>query len=262
MYQKAKKFLKEIISENQYHNLVNFYMFFQALLFFLRTRLSNVSLGDTGRHFHTDKVNKYHTFDGLSYLDIYETYFYKFKKKKIFILEIGVKSGASLRTWKSYFRKGVAFGIDIDPSCKGLDESRIKIEIGSQDDVEFLSKCFGAEQLFDIIIDDGSHINRHILTSFEYLFNKRLKPGGIYAIEDLDTSYLALQSEYNVLEIWPGMKYNNPTRNYDNDRKELDEFFLSKIKDLDFIRGNIQFVHFWSKISIIKKTSNSLPLVR
>ncbi len=53
------------------------------------------------------------------------------------------------------------------------------------------------------------------------------------------------------------MEYNNPYQSFDNDRKEMDEFFLSKIKELDYARGHIQFIHFWSKISVIKKTSNA-----
>ena len=37
----------------------------------------------------------------------------------------------------------------------------------------------------DIIIDDGSHCNRHILYSFSILFEQALAPGGLYFIEDM-----------------------------------------------------------------------------
>ena len=40
----------------------------------------------------------------------------------------------------------------------------------------------------DIIIDDGSHINEHVIKTFNLLFPK-LKDGGIYVIEDTQTSY-------------------------------------------------------------------------
>lgn len=42
--------------------------------------------------------------------------------------------------------------------------------------------------MFDIILDDGSHISEHIITSFTTLFSE-LKPGGLYVIEDTQTSY-------------------------------------------------------------------------
>ena len=40
----------------------------------------------------------------------------------------------------------------------------------------------------DIIIDDGSHLNEHVIRTFEILF-PLLNEGGIYAVEDLQTSY-------------------------------------------------------------------------
>jgi hypothetical protein len=42
---------------------------------------------------------------------------------------------------------------------------------------------------FDIVIDDGSHVNEHIITSFQTLF-PLLANNGIYVIEYLKTSYL------------------------------------------------------------------------
>ena len=41
---------------------------------------------------------------------------------------------------------------------------------------------------WDIIIDDGSHINSHQIETFKILFPK-LKIGGYYFIEDVQTSY-------------------------------------------------------------------------
>jgi hypothetical protein len=41
---------------------------------------------------------------------------------------------------------------------------------------------------FDVIIDDGSHVCSDIIKTFKLLFSK-LKPGGIFLIEDLHTSY-------------------------------------------------------------------------
>ncbi|MCH7773979.1 MAG: hypothetical protein IH784_06180, partial [Bacteroidetes bacterium] len=60
-------------------------------------------------------IDKHHTFNKVSYLEIYENYFDEFRDKDISFLEIGVNDGASLRTWKSYFQYGKIYGIDIDP---------------------------------------------------------------------------------------------------------------------------------------------------
>lgn len=42
----------------------------------------------------------------------------------------------------------------------------------------------------EIIIDDGSHINEHVIETFKFLF-PLLKVGGIYVVEDTQTSYWA-----------------------------------------------------------------------
>ena len=62
------------------------------------------------------------------------------------------------------------------------------IWIGSQTDTELLDELNKEEGPFDIIIDDGSHVNEHQILTFEYLFPK-LKPGGVYIVEDIHTSY-------------------------------------------------------------------------
>jgi len=210
-------------------------------------------LSDLGKIYGTDKVDQNHTFNNLSYLDVYEKYFLEYRDKNISILEIGVRSGDSLRTWKSYFKHGEIYGIDIDPNSQQFEEKRVRIEIGSQDDIRFLKTCFGEKTKFDIIIDDGSHVNRLTIKSFEYLFNNRLKSGGIYIIEDLRASYRKLQTDLNVVENWPGMKYNYSSINFDNVREEMNDFLLEKIKKLDHQQGNIMSIHFWSMVCVIIK---------
>jgi demethylmacrocin O-methyltransferase len=138
--------------------------------------------------FATDKGGEH------SYTQHYKKHFKKYRFKRIKLLEIGVggydhpqKGGASLRMWKKYFPFGKIFSLDIfDKSA--LQEKRIKIYQGSQVDPEILSKIIEENGAFDLIIDDGSHQNEHIIKSFQLLFPK-LKDGGIYVIEDIQTSY-------------------------------------------------------------------------
>lgn len=133
-------------------------------------------------------------FGGHFYTPHYQKHFRPFKFKRINLLEIGVggydlltKGGNSLRMWKSYFPFAKIFSMDIyDKSF--LQERRIKIYKGSQVDAQLLDKMVADIGDLDIIIDDGSHINEHVIKTFEMLFPK-LKNGGIYVIEDTQTSY-------------------------------------------------------------------------
>ncbi|MDQ6472091.1 class I SAM-dependent methyltransferase [Flavobacterium sp. LHD-80] len=136
----------------------------------------------------TDK-NRYHF-----YTQHYQKHFrpYKFKKIKFFEIGVGgyenpILGGESLRMWKSFFPFAKIFSLDIfDKSF--LQESRIQIFKGSQVDEKVLGAICEQVGEFDLIIDDGSHINEHVIKSFEFLFPK-LKKGGIYVIEDTQTSY-------------------------------------------------------------------------
>lgn len=128
------------------------------------------------------------------YAQHYQTHFAPLRGRRLRILEIGVggyedprSGGASLRMWKAYFPKAQIFGLDItDKSAH--DEDRIRTVIGSQDDEGFLRDLSAREGPFDIVIDDGSHQNRHVIRSFEILF-PLLAENGFYAVEDVQTSY-------------------------------------------------------------------------
>jgi hypothetical protein len=48
-----------------------------------------------------------------------------------------------------------------------------------------------------LIVDDGSHHPDHQLLSFSMLFQQLLQPGGLYILEDVETSYWRRGSLYN-----------------------------------------------------------------
>ena len=153
-----------------------------------RAYLSTGDLSRLAEIYKTDKGWKH------NYMPVYLQWFASLRHKPIRLLEIGVGGydkphlgGDSLRMWKSYFRKGVITGIDIHEKS-ALSEDRIRIYQGDQSDKNFLREVSEKEGPFDIIIDDGSHLQSHIITSFETLF-PLMKPGGIYVIEDSQTSY-------------------------------------------------------------------------
>ncbi|WP_159079876.1 class I SAM-dependent methyltransferase [Methyloceanibacter sp. wino2] len=105
------------------------------------------------------------------------------------LLEIGVQNGGSLELWlKVLPPNSHVVGIDVDSRCRELRFSDgIEIHIGDATQLEFVTSALG-ERRFDVIIDDGSHLARDVITSFDILF-ERLKPGGVYIIEDMHTSY-------------------------------------------------------------------------
>jgi Methyltransferase domain len=107
------------------------------------------------------------------------------------MLEIGVYRGGSLATWKELFPKAKIYALDINPECaQYADRSRVKITIGSQNDPVALEEWTKqVSDPIDVIIDDGSHVMEHLKTSFMHLFPK-LRPGGIYVLEDLGTCYM------------------------------------------------------------------------
>lgn len=152
------------------------------------TTVSLLHLTSIAKKYGTDKAGSHF------YTTHYETHFNKFRDAKIKLLEIGVggyeypdKGGKSLRMWKEYFKNGSIFGIDIHDKHL-LEEDRIKTFRGSQIDAEFLKSVMSETGSADIIIDDGSHLNKHVITSFKILF-PFLNTGGIYVIEDVQTSY-------------------------------------------------------------------------
>ena len=131
----------------------------------------------------TDKSSAIH-----NYCVKYEKYLRFDRNQPIKILEIGVLGGASVKTWSEFYPNSTVVGIDINPHCKIYEQGNIKIEIGSQDDGNFLNSVVDKYGEFDLIIDDGSHIQQHVLTSFKVLF-PRLANGGTYVVEDSCCAY-------------------------------------------------------------------------
>lgn len=146
-------------------------------------------LGDLAIRFGTDKWGAWHW-----YTRHYDQHFAPLRHDALKLLEIGIggyadpaAGGGSLRMWKNYFPRALVYGMDIYDKT-GIEESRIQTVVGSQADPEFLSRFAEENGPFDIVIDDGSHLNEHVLISFEALF-PHVRPGGWYVIEDTQTAY-------------------------------------------------------------------------
>jgi len=112
------------------------------------------------------------------YTPVYEEYFKLLRDKPISLLEVGVASGCSLKMWSAYFPKGKIVGIDNRKECAEMCKGYGRITITICD-----SRYVNFKELFDIIIDDGSHISADIVANYFALWPK-LKSGGLYFIED------------------------------------------------------------------------------
>jgi 8-demethyl-8-alpha-L-rhamnosyltetracenomycin-C 2'-O-methyltransferase len=150
--------------------------------------VSERSLREIAREMRTDKEGAH------SYADAYERHLGHLRERAITLLEIGIggyadpeRGGESLRMWKEFFPLARIVGIDIHPKT-GIAEDRIVVLQGDQSDPRFLDEVASRYGPFDVIVDDGSHVCAHVIASFMHLFG-HLTEGGIYAIEDLQTSY-------------------------------------------------------------------------
>jgi hypothetical protein len=123
------------------------------------------------------------------YFDIYERHLSRFRGKKLVMLEIGVFGGGSLDMWRAYLGPNAQIvGVDINPDCKKFESEGIEIFIGSQDDPKLMNEILRKYSNISIVLDDGSHIMRHMNASFELLYDC-LDANGVYIVEDTHTCY-------------------------------------------------------------------------
>jgi len=133
------------------------------------------------KKYDTDKNADFH-----NYTRQYDTLLCGFRDKPIKYLEIGVFNGGSVKAFRETFKNSTCIlGLDIDNRCKNFEdiENNIFIEIGDATDTNFINSITKKYGSFDIILDDGSHINRDVIKSFEILF-PLLNDNGIYIVED------------------------------------------------------------------------------
>jgi hypothetical protein len=196
-----------------------------------------------------------------SYPQHYDQHFSALRDRHLNILEIGIggyddphAGGAGLRMWKEYFCNSQIIGLDFY-NKEPLREDRIDIFKGSQADPDILDQIVRKHGSLDIIIDDGSHQNAHVLASFKFLF-PHLKDGGIYVIEDTQTAYWpALGGTSDHLHL-PGTSVGFFKERVDglNHRERIMPGYSPTYFDL-----NIRSLHFYHNMIFIYKGDNSEP---
>lgn len=143
---------------------------------------------EIGMKYKNDKVlhHKYH--------EIYPRYIEKFYDSDGSMLEVGVCRGGnpstSLSMWLELFPNMHIYGMEKEgPHETHEDIDRATIIKGDQsleNDLKEMIDRINHPLYF--INDDGSHIPEHQLLTFNLLFPK-LEVGGVYIIEDIETSY-------------------------------------------------------------------------
>jgi hypothetical protein len=140
-----------------------------------------------------------------SYSPEYYKYLSPYRETFTNILEIGIGNdklmkpicgkdyilGASLKSWEEFFPNAKIYGLDILRDVL-FSENRVSCFYTDQSNENELNKTIGeirnvnndSNLLFDLIIDDGSHIVDHMLLTFKTL-SKYLKVDGLYIIEDI-----------------------------------------------------------------------------
>lgn len=174
------------------------------------------------------------------YCGAYEQHFGSSRLSVGRVLEIGVQTGASLYAWQDYFPSAQVFGIDIDP-MPDVSGPRITTLLGSQDDPVFLRRIATQHGPFDIIIDDGSHVPSHIITSLETLF-PYLVSGGTYVIEDTQTSY------------WPQYQAGSPITTMAYLQDLCDGLnWPEHRREPSYLDSHIEAIEFWHNLCFLRK---------
>lgn len=144
-----------------------------------RARFQTNNLDDTSSRHH-------------NYTHIYQSHFAPIRRSARSVLEIGVGGETSATTTSR--RPGASLcgcgrqivGIDIHE--KDVAGPRIVFERGDQSERDFLRDLVRRYGPFDLVVDDGSHIGRHIIASYSVLW-EAVKPMGFYVIQDLAVAY-------------------------------------------------------------------------
>jgi hypothetical protein len=153
----------------------------------------------------TDLANRYGTDKGTlagaghGYTLVYDLLFRSFQNRPLNFLEIGLSAGGpevdgpikrnptslpSVSMWHDFFPQAMIYGLDIS-DFSDFETSWFKFFRADCGRREELKRVADTGVQFDIIIDDGSHASYHQQLTLEMLF-PTLKPGGLYAIEDLN----------------------------------------------------------------------------
>lgn len=198
--------------------------------------------------------------NGNHYAKWYEHWFAPLRHSATQICEVGVANGGSLKASHDYFPNAHIIGLDIvDKSA--YNSERISTRLFDQGNLaqleQFVAECRERGLQFDLIIDDGSHDVMHQQLTFGKLF-QLVRPGGIYVLEDMGSSYFALgTSLYGYVQTQT--KMNNHTVAFLNQRPFSSPWISEQ--DAAYINEHVSYVSLFDKMIRTLTYVNQFPCV-
>lgn len=192
----------------------------------------------------------------IHYFEIYHRHFARFRDEPVTILEFGVNQGGSMRMWQDYFHDDSKIvGVDIDPRCRQFEGGNVSIEIGDQEDRDFLRSIVEKHGPFDVVIEDGGHHMGQQIATFEEIY-PAMSEDGCFLIEDLHTSY------------WPayegGLKREGTFIEYAKNISDQLNAWHSRQDDFvvdDFTRTT-KSMHFYDSVIVFERGTVTKPVAR
>ena len=126
-----------------------------------------------------------------SYVPVYDELFTPIRNDSLNILQIGVEHGAMLQTWVNYFPNAKVYGIDTAPQDGYDRHAFFREQVTMYGGADYINQDFVNEKFvnqgitFDIIIDDCSPRDLHVISATVQLYLPLVKNGGMYFSEDL-----------------------------------------------------------------------------
>lgn len=208
-----------------------------------------MTLDQLGVKYQTDKSHLHH-----GYLSTYEQYLSKWKDSPITFIEAGIggyqyadRGGNSAKMWREFFTKARIITFDLH---RKLPIEGVEVLQGSQDDPVFI----GALPECEVFIDDASHINPLTIATFRLAWPK-IKPGGLYVVEDVHTSYWEEHGYQGNSEIIGGPTFDTTMKFFLYQTHGMNAEHIKNWKgwsDALAVDG-ISFIHFYPKLIIIGK---------
>lgn len=114
--------------------------------------------------------------------------------RRVLEFGLGCSEIPSLRTWRSWFDNAEVWGVDNSPQAMPAKlPERVHVRLGNQADASFVARIGEEVGRFDVVVDDAGHMPSQQLTCLR-AFWPFVASGGVYVIEDLESSWWA----------WPG----------------------------------------------------------